>query len=74
VRVEVADTGVGISDADRTRLFEAFEQVGDSGRHQEGTGLGLHISHKLIELLGGSIDCDSRLGEGSTFTVELRTS
>jgi len=71
VAIDVVDTGIGISVADQARLFEAFEQLGDGGVHREGTGLGLHISRKLVELLGGTIRCQSSPGAGSTFTVEL---
>ncbi len=72
VRIDVIDTGVGISPADQERLFQAFEQVGNSPLTQEGTGLGLHISRKLAELLGATISCSSVPGQGSTFTVELK--
>jgi len=69
--ITVADTGVGINDADKTKLFQAFEQV-DSARRQEGTGLGLHLSQKLAKLLGGSIEFESEVDTGSRFTLKLR--
>jgi protein-histidine pros-kinase len=73
VALAVRDTGVGISASDRARLFEAFTQVGERGsRRSEGTGLGLHLSTKLAELMGGRIDVDSEPGRGSVFTLRLQ--
>jgi protein-histidine pros-kinase len=72
VTIDVVDTGIGIAPADQERLFEAFEQLGNRPPTQEGTGLGLHISRKLAELLGASIHCSSKPAQGSTFTVELK--
>ena len=74
VALQVADSGVGISDKDRERIFDEFEQVnagprGDSIRR--GTGLGLSISRRLARLLGGDITVESELGRGSVFTVWL---
>jgi protein-histidine pros-kinase len=72
VEIGVEDTGVGIHPADQARLFSAFTQVDSSTRRsQEGTGLGLHLSRKLAELLGGTISCHSEHGKGSTFTLRL---
>jgi PAS domain S-box-containing protein len=73
VHLSVEDTGPGISEADLTRLFEAFTQVGDARqRRSEGTGLGLHLSRKLADLMGGHIDVTSTVGSGSRFTLVLR--
>jgi PAS domain S-box-containing protein len=73
VRIEVEDTGPGISAEDRGRLFEAFVQVGDlRQRKKESTGLGLHLSGKLAELMQGRIDVDSEVGRGSCFTLTLQ--
>lgn len=72
VAIAVHDTGIGISAEDRTRLFGAFTQVGQArGRRTEGTGLGLHLSVKLAELMGGRIAVDSEPGRGSVFTLDL---
>jgi PAS domain S-box-containing protein len=72
VEFVVADTGIGISAEDRPRLFQAFTQVGQAqARKVEGTGLGLHLSLKLAELMGGHIDVASTLGQGSRFTLRL---
>ncbi|MFN3438672.1 MAG: PAS domain S-box protein [Acidovorax sp.] len=68
----VQDTGPGIPGDDQTRLFEAFSRVESADRrHHEGTGLGLHLSRKLAEALGGRIHFESTEGQGSTFTLEL---
>ena len=72
VELSVADTGIGISAEDRARLFQAFTQVGQAqARKAEGTGLGLHLSHKLAELMGAHIVVDSEPGVGSRFALRL---
>jgi protein-histidine pros-kinase len=71
--LQVIDTGVGIDPDDQARLFQAFVQVGDwRVRRGEGTGLGLHLSRKLTELMGGTLSVRSTPGEGSCFTVVLQ--
>ncbi len=72
VQVSVSDTGIGIKEEDMGKLFKEFQQL-DSGisRAYEGTGLGLVISKKLVELHGGTITVESKYGEGSTFTFSL---
>jgi len=72
VRISVTDTGIGIRPEDRETIFQAFRQV-DSGvnRRYEGTGLGLPISRRLVELMGGRIEIESEWGSGSTFSFSL---
>ncbi|MCD4690664.1 hypothetical protein K8S17_04305 [bacterium] len=70
--VHIEDTGVGIRAEDMEKLFGTFSQL-DAGRgvRQPGTGLGLHISKRLAELLGGTVTAESERNVGSTFTLEL---
>jgi signal transduction histidine kinase len=73
VRVSVSDTGPGIAEEDRERIFEEFQQTEAGIEQQEGTGLGLALSKRLVELHGGRIWVDSELGKGSTFAFTLPT-
>jgi light-regulated signal transduction histidine kinase (bacteriophytochrome) len=71
IEVSVSDTGVGIAPEDLEAAFEEFRQVEASAAKQEGTGLGLALSRKFIELHGGTIRVTSEVGAGSTFTFRL---
>ena len=71
VEVSVTDTGLGIAPEDQEAVFEEFRQVGTADKKAEGTGLGLALSRKFIELHGGRIWVTSQVGVGSTFTFTL---
>jgi GAF domain-containing protein len=72
VEISVSDTGIGISPEDQEKIFEEFRQVGADYAHKsEGTGLGLTLAKKFVELHGGKIWVESEVGKGSTFTFTL---
>jgi len=72
VEISVSDTGIGIAEEDQEAIFEEFRQVGsDYARKREGTGLGLTLARKFVELHGGRIWVRSEIGRGSTFTFTL---
>jgi signal transduction histidine kinase len=71
VEVSVSDTGVGIAPEDQEAVFEEFRQVGTADKKVEGTGLGLALSRKFIELHRGRIWLESQVGVGSTFTFSI---
>jgi signal transduction histidine kinase len=71
VEVSVSDTGVGIAPEDQEAIFEEFRQVGTAAKKVEGTGLGLALSRKFVELHGGRIWVRSQVGVGSTFTFTI---
>jgi signal transduction histidine kinase len=69
--ISIADTGVGIAPEDQGAIFEEFRQVGTAEKKAEGTGLGLTLCRKFVELHGGKIWVKSQLGAGSTFTFTI---
>ena len=72
VEISVSDTGIVIAPQDQETIFEEFRQVGtDYAQKREGTGLGLTLTRKFVELHGGKIWVESELGKGSTFTFTL---
>lgn len=71
VRISVTDTGIGVGSENLGRIFDAFERIGAEKTEQEGTGLGLAVVKKLVDVLHGRIGVESQLGEGSTFWVEF---
>ena len=73
IGIEIEDNGIGISPEQKTQLFMPFEQAESSTtRRYGGTGLGLTISKRIVELMGGQIEVTSELGQGSVFTVTIR--
>jgi CheY-like chemotaxis protein len=71
IRFQIEDTGVGIAKADLHKIFEPFQQVGEHTHKAEGTGLGLPITKRLVEMMGGELCVDSDLGKGSRFWMDL---
>jgi signal transduction histidine kinase/ActR/RegA family two-component response regulator len=67
VTITVTDTGIGVTPEDRERIFESFQQGGRGASREEGTGLGLTLSRRIVELLGGRMWLESEVGVGSTF-------
>ena len=73
LKVVVKDTGIGIKDEDLDKLFGSFQRLEENkNRNIEGTGLGLNITMQLVKMMGGSIDVDSKYGEGTTFTAHMK--
>jgi len=72
VEISVSDTGIGIAPEHQLTIFEEFRQVGgDYAQKREGTGLGLTLAKKFVEIHGGRIWVESEVGKGSTFTFTL---
>ncbi|MEK6689765.1 MAG: ATP-binding protein, partial [Nitrospirota bacterium] len=72
IEISVADTGIGISPDDQKRLFQPFQQLETTlSKKYPGTGLGLNLSKKLVELHGGWIWVESEVGKGSRFTFVI---
>lgn len=71
LRISVRDTGAGIAPEQVAQLFQPFNRLGKEAGAEEGTGIGLVVTKRLVELMGGTIGIDSRVGVGSVFWVEL---
>ena len=71
VRISVKDTGAGLPPEKLAQLFQSFNRLGQEGSTEEGTGIGLVLTKRLVELMGGVIGVESTVGRGSTFWVEL---
>ena len=70
-RILVRDTGAGIANEDRAKVFEAFNRLGRNNSAIEGTGIGMTVSRQIAEAMGASLDFESEVGVGSTFWLEL---
>ena len=71
IRISIRDTGEGLTAGQIAQLFQPFNRLGQETRSGEGTGIGLVVSKRLVELMGGSIDVESTVGVGSMFWIEL---
>lgn len=71
LQVQVHDTGVGIAEEEHAKVFAAFEQTRSGQQSREGTGLGLHLSQRLVRQLGGEMTFSSQQGQGSTFAFSI---
>ena len=71
IRISIKRRGQGLAPEKVAQLFQPFNRLGQEAGGAEGTGIGLVVTKRLVELLGGSIGVDSTVGEGSTFWVEL---
>jgi CheY-like chemotaxis protein len=74
IHVSVKDTGEGLSEEKQAKLFQPFNRLGQEGGSDQGTGIGLVVTKRLVELMGGTIAVSSSVGMGSTFSIELRPS
>jgi two-component system, sensor histidine kinase len=74
LRISVEDTGIGIDAEHLPRIFDEFFQLKNPGRDRKGSGLGLSISKRLVEVMGGQLEVTSTAGKGSTFSVMLPAS
>ena len=72
MHISVSDTGIGIAESDQDTIFDSFSQIDSSAsRHYEGTGLGLALVKKYVEMHGGNIRVKSEVGKGSSFTFSI---
>ncbi len=71
MRITIRDTGAGLSKKELAQLFQPFNRLGKEGGTEEGTGIGLVVTKRLVELMGGAIGADSEVGVGSAFWIDL---
>ena len=71
IRIEVTDTGLGLSEENQSQLFTAFNRLDAENTNIEGTGIGLVITRNIVEMMNGNIGVDSVKGKGSTFWIEF---
>ena len=71
IRISVTDTGVGLSAEKQAQMFQSFNRLGQEAGAEEGTGIGLVVTKRLVELMGGEIGVESTIGVGSVFWIEL---
>src|SRR5207237_5868190 len=74
IRISVRDTGAGLAAEDLAQLFQPFNRLGKAAGAEDGTGIGLVVTKRLVELMGGVIGVDSTVGTGCVFWIELRLS
>ena len=72
IRISIHDTGVGLTQEQLTQLFEPFNRLGKESGPEEGTGIGLVVTKRLVELMGGALGVDSTVGVGSVFWIDFR--
>jgi PAS domain S-box-containing protein len=72
IRISVSDTGVGLGPEQLKQLFQPFNRLGQESSAEEGTGIGLAVTKRLVDLMGGTIGVDSTVGQGSTFWFEFK--
>src|SRR6202795_1011621 len=73
IRISVRDTGAGMTPEQLAQLFQPFNRLGKESSAEEGTGIGLVVTKRLVELMGGAIGVESAVGTGSVFWVELNS-
>ncbi|HSH89943.1 MAG TPA: ATP-binding protein [Ramlibacter sp.] len=72
IRINVRDTGIGLAPEQLTQLFQPFNRLGKEASAEEGTGIGLVVTKRLVDLMGGTIGVESTLGEGSVFWIQFK--